>query len=430
VQDGSVDASAAATVDNLPRTLENQISTQAVVRGGDTLVIGGQVVRKRVDRISGIPIIRDLPLLGPLTSSRSQDYEQYVRLYVVRPRLIGVDSTASQAAAPPGQADPGTHPLLDKVPDFVRGAGLSPRRVDRADGRASTVLSSTPAPEAAPSHESLRVVPLPAPMVRGPEPGRVPGERESLSEPSPEPARPNQGGDESSADAEPPAQGATSQRSTSGAAGPRDTPSRSARPQDSPTEDRGSGVGYDESLAPWNPNDLFWRPPGGPLGTGGAAVISTLPALPSAPPLPARSTPREAASRLPARTNDAASDQGATAPTRSRPPATEVVPWPATAAPPTPRAEPSARPLSALPASAQPRPVDESRVDANRQRARDTERRRILDAELLRATRAVARLEQEVSGGNAAVRGALERARADVDSLRREIATLGEADRR
>jgi type III secretion protein C len=130
VQDGTVDASTSAVVDNLPRTLENQISTQAVVRGGDTLVIGGQVVRKRVNRVSGIPIIKDIPILGALTNSRSDDFEQYVRVYVVRPRILGDGSLLNDEPVEAQHADPLVHGIVGRVPELIRGSGLSPRVPD------------------------------------------------------------------------------------------------------------------------------------------------------------------------------------------------------------------------------------------------------------------------------------------------------------
>jgi type III secretion protein C len=153
IQDGSVDSSSSSVVDNLPRTLENQISTQAVVRGGDTLVIGGQVVRKSIKRIAGLPIIRDIPLLGALTSSRSDEFEQYVRVYVVRPRLLGDDSTALSAPVAPERADPLVNGVIDRVPGLIRGSGLSPRGLD----------AQRPPGPAGPGAEPV-VVPVPQPV--------------------------------------------------------------------------------------------------------------------------------------------------------------------------------------------------------------------------------------------------------------------------
>lgn len=156
VQDGAVDASASAVVDNLPRTLENQISTQAVVRGGDTLVIGGQVVRKRVNRVSGLPIIRDIPVLGALTSSRSEDFEQYVRIYVVRPRILGDGSTPQTEPEHADSRDPLVHGIVGRVPELIRGSGLSP-----------SLLDAQRAADTRPAAEATLVVPLPGPKGAG-----------------------------------------------------------------------------------------------------------------------------------------------------------------------------------------------------------------------------------------------------------------------
>jgi hypothetical protein len=329
VQDGSVDASQAATVDNLPRTLENQISTQAVVRGGDTLVIGGQVVRKRVNRVSGLPIIKDIPLLGALTNSRSDDYEQYVRIYVVRPRLLGEDSADTKAPDPENRIDPASHGVLERVPELIRGTGLTPRRADPppADQGSATGPNGQSVQLYAPTQPTV-VVPVPAPMgvVRTEEGG-----------PADQPDRGAEGGSRA----------------------PQDSRKGGSSSQTSQAEE--------DPAAGWNPDDPIWRPPGSPLGR--------LPSTSGAP----LSRPAN----------------GST-PGRSTAPSTGAV-----ASPPG------------------------SKIDQPTQAARDRDARRILEAELLRAERTLVRLEQESSQGNSAVREALERTRADVSSIKAELARLG-----
>lgn len=238
IQDGTVDASTSAVVDNLPRTLENQISTQAVVRGGDTLVIGGQVVRKRVNRVAGLPIIRDIPLLGALTSSRSDDYEQYVRVYVVRPRILGDDSALLNEPVADHQGDPLVHGVVGRVPQLIRGSGLSPQGQDAA--RPNSVREAV---------ESMSVVPVPQP-VQPPAP--------ALSAPPPNERRGSEGRDKTrSSDApEPAARGDRPDRTDRGAAGPRGgqgSQGPQSTPEEAPNDD-------------WNPDDPIWRPPGSPLG--------------------------------------------------------------------------------------------------------------------------------------------------------------------
>ena len=157
IQDGSVDDSPSFVVDSLPRTLENQISTQAVVRGGDTLVIGGQVVRKRVKKVAGLPFIKDIPLLGALTSSRVDNTEQYVRIYVVRPRILGDDSSLLNEPVAADRADPMVNGAVGRVPELIRGSGLSPQGSDAA--RSPNVREPS---------EAMTVVPVPRPLMSPP----------------------------------------------------------------------------------------------------------------------------------------------------------------------------------------------------------------------------------------------------------------------
>jgi len=232
IQDGSVDASASATVDNLPRTLENQISTQAVVRGGDTLVIGGQVVRKRVNRVAGLPIIKDIPFLGALTNSRSDDYEQYVRVYVVRPRILGDDSALLNEPLAADRSDPLVHGVVGRVPELIRGSGLSPQGTDAA----------RPASGREPG-ESMTVVPVPQPVMPPPTPS-LPNDRRS-----------NSGG--SSARDKPGSGDAAGQGEGANKADGKD---KSGKPE------KGAKSSAQEADDNWDPNDPMWRPPGSPLG--------------------------------------------------------------------------------------------------------------------------------------------------------------------
>lgn len=172
VQDGSVDGSTSAVVDSLPRTLENQISTQAVVKGGDTLVIGGQVVRKRINAASGIPLLNRIPLLGKLTNSRSTEMAQFVRVYVVRPRLLGEDSSFAGNAVALPREDPFSHPSLGNMRNLMMGSSITPNRPDNP--------AAAPAPEAtrpqAPSANTITVTIVPEPTSVPPRITPAPGD--------------------------------------------------------------------------------------------------------------------------------------------------------------------------------------------------------------------------------------------------------------
>jgi hypothetical protein len=316
IQDGSIDASTSAVVDNLPRTLENQISTQAVVRGGDTLVIGGQVVRKRVNRNSGIPFFKDIPILGALARSRTDEFEQYVRIYVVRPRLLGEDS--SQIAGPlgPEGADVNSHRILERVPDLIRGSGLSPRRSDLSievpSPKNQGPLNTDPE---TPAMTPL-VVPVPAAIVPAPPP-RDGNSPEGTSDPN----------------------------------------SKKSSSKNSESE---------EDTEDWNPNDPKWRAPGGLVSTTNLRETPVLSSGPSVPPLAIPPTP------IPVPTSNARSDG----------------------------------------------------TNSTGQTIRDQDARRIIEAELQRADKTVARLTREVEQGGALAKPALERAQRDQASLRAELKRL------
>ena len=86
-----------STSTTLPSTTENQITTQAVVRSGDTLVIGGQVVRKKLESTSGLPGASKLGWFGALFAQKGDEFHDYVRLYVVRPKILGEDSASANS---------------------------------------------------------------------------------------------------------------------------------------------------------------------------------------------------------------------------------------------------------------------------------------------------------------------------------------------
>lgn len=92
IQDAVADSST-----SIPSTKENQITTQATIRSGDTLVIGGQVISQRVDAKTGLPILGDLPVVGGLFSSRSVVVKEYIRIYIVRPQILGEDSVSARS---------------------------------------------------------------------------------------------------------------------------------------------------------------------------------------------------------------------------------------------------------------------------------------------------------------------------------------------
>lgn len=73
-----------------PSVRRGNVSTQAVIAEHGSLVIGGFHTLEANDRLNKIPLLGDIPVIGKLLfRSRSREYSQRERLFILTPRLIG-----------------------------------------------------------------------------------------------------------------------------------------------------------------------------------------------------------------------------------------------------------------------------------------------------------------------------------------------------
>lgn len=89
IEDGSIDAT--SSVGGLPRTKKSSVHTQAVIREGQSLLIGGFYRKKRETIHSGLPFLKNIPLFGLLVSSKTKTVEDLERMFVITPRLIDLN---------------------------------------------------------------------------------------------------------------------------------------------------------------------------------------------------------------------------------------------------------------------------------------------------------------------------------------------------
>ncbi|MEW5290505.1 type III secretion system outer membrane ring subunit SctC [Erwinia papayae] len=91
IQDGgTVTGSGGNTtyVDNLPVVSNTQISTEARVPAGFGLLVGGYSRDEEIRNNIGIPLLRDIPLLGKLFDYSYVSRTKMVRLFLIQPRLL------------------------------------------------------------------------------------------------------------------------------------------------------------------------------------------------------------------------------------------------------------------------------------------------------------------------------------------------------
>ncbi|MBB1624943.1 type II and III secretion system protein family protein [Achromobacter sp. UMC71] len=86
VEASSVDL--ALTAPSGPALRTRRASTEFNVRSGDTLVIGGFLSRERSDETSGLPLLKDIPVLGALFSSRRYQLRETELAIFVTPKIV------------------------------------------------------------------------------------------------------------------------------------------------------------------------------------------------------------------------------------------------------------------------------------------------------------------------------------------------------
>jgi general secretion pathway protein D len=73
-----------------------EAATQLFVRDGQTVVIGGLIDRQRTESESGIPVLKDIPLLGYLFKSTSTEVTENELFMFLTPHIIATDQDADR----------------------------------------------------------------------------------------------------------------------------------------------------------------------------------------------------------------------------------------------------------------------------------------------------------------------------------------------
>ncbi len=110
IEDGNFEAS---SVDAVPVLKKTEIRTEAHVREGESLLIGGLMVEASTDQQSGVPLLKDVPLVGGLFRWSGSRATRTERLFLITPKLVGGGAALPPSPAPGGDLDSGapTAPL-------------------------------------------------------------------------------------------------------------------------------------------------------------------------------------------------------------------------------------------------------------------------------------------------------------------------------
>jgi type III secretion protein C len=112
------------SVDKSNTVVQHSLNTQAVLFEGQSLMVGGYNAETNKKSDSGVPVLKDLPLVGPLFRHTEFNKEVNERIYVISPTVIEIrsDDHTYDKFVQPGKLDanptlePGDYPTTVKWP--------------------------------------------------------------------------------------------------------------------------------------------------------------------------------------------------------------------------------------------------------------------------------------------------------------------------
>ncbi|MDR2735244.1 MAG: hypothetical protein LBB20_00135 [Puniceicoccales bacterium] len=96
VSDGSVDKDPRFGASGTPTTSTSSINTEAVLYEGQSLFIGGYFHEQHDKGDTGIPILKDIPILGNIFKNKMNSNNILERIYLITPKVIKLESQADK----------------------------------------------------------------------------------------------------------------------------------------------------------------------------------------------------------------------------------------------------------------------------------------------------------------------------------------------
>jgi type III secretion protein C len=114
IEDGSFES---GSVDAVPLIKKTEIRTEAHVKEGESLLIGGLVVESEGQLRNSVPGLGGLPLVGALFRSSGTRTTRAERMFMITPRVVGETLAVAPAQVPPtvAPASPISPPLPSSV---------------------------------------------------------------------------------------------------------------------------------------------------------------------------------------------------------------------------------------------------------------------------------------------------------------------------
>ena len=122
-----------------PQTTEREASSTISVRDGDTILLGGFIRDAKTDTESGVPFLKDIPLLGNLFKSKSATSKRSELLVLIRPTILKTPEDAALMVSQERMRLPG---IREAEAEFKAAEEVRRRNVDKKLSRKSSNAST------------------------------------------------------------------------------------------------------------------------------------------------------------------------------------------------------------------------------------------------------------------------------------------------
>jgi general secretion pathway protein D len=85
-------------VGNVPNTDKRTLTSQVAVKDRDAIILGGAIRSQKDESSSGVPLLKDIPVLGALFSSKSSTKTRDELLVLIRPTVLKTPDLAALQA--------------------------------------------------------------------------------------------------------------------------------------------------------------------------------------------------------------------------------------------------------------------------------------------------------------------------------------------
>ena len=117
-----------------PQTTEREASSTISVRDGDTILLGGFIRDAKTDTESGVPFLKDIPLLGNMFKSKSATSKRSELLVLIRPTILKTPEDAALMVSQERMRLPG---IREAEAEFKATEEARRRKVDKKLSRKS-----------------------------------------------------------------------------------------------------------------------------------------------------------------------------------------------------------------------------------------------------------------------------------------------------